>query len=58
MEEESQEVRLEAFKWYVMLKQVFNMITTDLPPDATLEDGKCLETHSLILKASFPHFHF
>ena len=58
MEVESQEVRWEGCKWDVMVKQVFNMVTTSLPPDVTLvtEDGKWLEAHSLVLKASSPTF--
>ena len=58
MEEESEEVRWEACKWDVMVKQVFNMITTSLPPDITLvtEDGNSLEAHSIVLKASSPTF--
>ena len=58
MEEESQEVRWDSCKWDEMVKEVFNMIATSLPPDLTLvtEDGKRLEVHSLILKASSPIF--
>ena len=58
MEVESQEVRWEGCKWDVMVKQVFNMVTSSLPPDVTLvtEDGKWLEAHSLVLKASSPTF--
>ena len=54
MEEESQEVRWEGCKWDGMVKEVFNMLTPSLPPDVPLvtEDGKWLEAHSLILKAS------
>ena len=59
MEEESQEVRWEAFKWYICdVEAMFNMIITDLPPDVTLvtEDGKCHTASSS--KPPFPTFTF
>ena len=58
MKEESQEMRWDGSKWEKMLQEVFKTVTTSLPPDLTLvtEDGKMLEAHSLILKASSPFF--
>ena len=59
MKEESQEIiRWDGSEWERMLQEVFKTVTTSLPPDITLvtEDGKMLETHSLILKASSPFF--
>ena len=58
MEAESQEVRWDECEWDGMAEKVFNMVTTSLPTDVTLvtEDGKRLEAHRLILKASSPTF--
>ena len=58
MEGESQEVRWDECEWDGMVEKVFNMVTTSLPTDVTLvtEDGKRLEAHRLILKASSPTF--
>ena len=58
MEAESQEVRWDECEWDGMVEKVFNMVTTSLPTDVTLvtEDGKRLEAHRLILKASSPTF--